>query len=94
MVSGDISAASGNAWTKYRNEVCQRHAGLRRFPTKTLATPWVFYPLNRLGIPGVPTRTKRHITPGMMKTGKDRDGKKTQKDGRMKIRPASLQATK
>jgi len=30
----------------------------------------------------------------MMKTGKDRDGKKTQKDGRMKIRPASLQATK
>ena len=94
MVSGDISTTSGNAWTKYRNEVCQRHAGLRRFPTKTLATPWVFYPLIRPGIPGVPTHTKRHITPGMMKTGKDRDGKKTQKDGRMKIRPASLQATK
>ena len=80
MVSGDISTASGNAWTKYRNEVCQRHAGLRRFPTKTLATPWVFAPLNRLGIPEVPTRTKRHITPGMMKpvrtgTTKDAEGR-------------------
>lgn len=36
-------------------------------------------PLNRLGIPEVPTRTKRHITPGMMKTGEDRDGKRHRK---------------
>ena len=36
-------------------------------------------PLNRLGIPEVPTRTKRHITPGMMKTGEDGDGKRHRK---------------